>query len=37
MGTPLTADQLVAALRAEGCRVVEYKDWRTHNRNHKGA
>jgi hypothetical protein len=37
MATPLTADTLVAALTAEGVRVVEYGDWRTHNRNHKGA
>ncbi|MFG2143688.1 N-acetylmuramoyl-L-alanine amidase [Streptomyces sp. NPDC048696] len=36
MATPLTADQLVAALRAEGVRVVERPGWRTHNRNHKG-
>lgn len=36
MATPLTADQLVAVLRAEGLRVVEHRDWRTHNRNHKG-
>ncbi|WP_405664982.1 peptidoglycan-binding protein [Streptomyces sp. NBC_01166] len=37
MATPLTADQLLAALHAEGVSVVEYADWRTHNRNHKGA
>lgn len=37
MASPLTADRIVAALRAEGCRVVEYKSWRTHNRNHVGA
>lgn len=36
MATPMTADQLVAALRAEGVRYVEYRSWRTHNRNHKG-
>lgn len=36
MAAPLTADQLVAALRAEGLRVVEHRSWRTHNRNHKG-
>lgn len=36
MAIPLTPDQLVAALRAEGCRVVEVGSWRTHNRNHKG-
>ncbi|MEV6569917.1 N-acetylmuramoyl-L-alanine amidase [Streptomyces sp. NPDC051577] len=32
----MTADQLVAALAAEGVRYVEYRSWRTHNRNHKG-
>ena len=37
MATPMTADQMVAALRAEGCKVVERDGWRTHNRNHKGA
>jgi uncharacterized coiled-coil protein SlyX len=37
MATPLAASTLLAALRAEGCQVVEYKSWRTHNRNHKGA
>lgn len=36
MANPLTADTLLAALRAEGARVVEVGDWRTHNRNHKG-
>ncbi|MFE7122141.1 peptidoglycan-binding protein [Streptomyces sp. NPDC057654] len=36
MATPLTADVLVAALKAEGVRVVEHSGWRTHNRNHKG-
>lgn len=37
MATPLSATALVSALRAEGCRVVEVREWRTHNRNHKGA
>jgi N-acetylmuramoyl-L-alanine amidase len=37
MATPLTADKLVAALKAEGVRVVEYRSWRTHNRNSRGA
>ncbi|WP_424922508.1 peptidoglycan-binding protein [Streptomyces sp. wa53] len=37
MATPLTADQLLTALRAEGVDVVEHKSWRTHNRNHKGT
>ncbi|MFG3510258.1 N-acetylmuramoyl-L-alanine amidase [Streptomyces sp. NPDC047821] len=37
MATPLTADQLLAALRAEGVRVQEHAGWRTNNRNHRGA
>jgi hypothetical protein len=37
MASPLNPDQLVAALRAEGLIVHEVRDWRTHNRNHKGA
>lgn len=37
MATPMTPDQLVAALRAEGLKVIEHRSWRTHNRNHKGA
>lgn len=36
MATPLTATQLVKALRDEGLQVVEERSWRTHNRNHKG-
>ncbi|MDT0423510.1 peptidoglycan-binding protein [Streptomyces evansiae] len=37
MATPLTADRLVAALRAEGVKVIEYGKWRTHNRAEHGA
>jgi N-acetylmuramoyl-L-alanine amidase len=37
VATPLSADKMVSALRAEGVRVQEYRSWRTHNRNHKGA
>lgn len=37
MANPLTADALVAVLRAEGVTVVEHPGWRTNNRNHKGA
>ncbi|MFF5568106.1 peptidoglycan-binding protein [Streptomyces sp. NPDC012623] len=37
MATPLTADRLVAALRAEGVKVIEYGKWRTHNRAGHGA
>ncbi|MFF3322620.1 peptidoglycan-binding protein [Streptomyces sp. NPDC002889] len=36
MATPLTADRLLKALRDEGLRVVEHRNWRTHNRNHMG-
>ncbi|MEV7197186.1 peptidoglycan-binding protein [Streptomyces sp. NPDC093510] len=37
MATPLTSDALVRALRGEGVRMREHGNWRTHNRNHKGA
>lgn len=37
MAPPLSADRIVAALRREGCRVVEHDGWRTHNRNTVGA
>ncbi|MFG3495459.1 peptidoglycan-binding protein [Streptomyces sp. NPDC047928] len=37
MATPLTADRLLAALRAEGVTVVEHPGWRTHHRNHTGS
>lgn len=37
MATPLSADRLVRALKDEGVKVVEYKSWRTHNRNSRGA
>ncbi|MFE9039683.1 peptidoglycan-binding protein [Streptomyces sp. NPDC007818] len=37
MATPLSADRLLAALRAEGVTVVEHPGWRTHHRNHTGA
>lgn len=36
MAAPLTPDRLVAALKAEGVKVVERTGWRTHNRNRKG-
>ncbi|MFB7900197.1 LysM peptidoglycan-binding domain-containing protein [Streptomyces xiamenensis] len=32
MATPLPADKMLSALKAEGVKVVEYKSWRTHNR-----
>ncbi|MFG2144140.1 N-acetylmuramoyl-L-alanine amidase [Streptomyces sp. NPDC048696] len=32
MATPMTADQFLTALRAEGVRVVEVGNWQTHNR-----
>ncbi|MER6077014.1 peptidoglycan-binding protein [Streptomyces sp. NPDC001833] len=37
MAQPLSADQFLAALKTSGVRVVEHGNWRTHNRNHKGA
>ncbi|GAB7103749.1 hypothetical protein JCM4814A_20630 [Streptomyces phaeofaciens JCM 4814] len=37
MANPLSADALVAALRAEGVNVVEHAGWRSNNRNHKGS
>lgn len=38
MATPMTADQWLAALRAEGVTdLVEMPGWRTHNRNGRGA
>lgn len=37
MATPMSADQFVKALKAEGVKVAEHSGWRTHNRNHKGA
>jgi hypothetical protein len=36
MATPLSADVIVAALKAEGVKVAEHPGWRTHNRNSKG-
>lgn len=37
MATPMTADQMLAALKAEGVRVVEHAGWRTHNREGHGG
>ncbi|MEU2181089.1 peptidoglycan-binding protein [Streptomyces thermolilacinus] len=37
MAVPLSPDRLLAALRAEGVRVVEHPGWRTRNRDHTGA
>lgn len=36
MSAPLSADQFLAALKAEGLKVIEQGNWRTHNRNSKG-
>lgn len=36
MATPMPDNTFLAALRAEGCTVVEVGAWRTNNRNHKG-
>ncbi len=37
VATPMTAAQMVTALKNEGVHVVEMAGWRTHNRDHKGA
>lgn len=37
MASPLSADALISALRAEGVKTVEVPGWRTNNRNHVGA
>ncbi|WP_411118979.1 N-acetylmuramoyl-L-alanine amidase [Streptomyces sp. 058-1L] len=37
MAAPLSAAAFLAALRAEGVKVMEVGTWRTHNRNSKGA
>ncbi|MFD9482803.1 N-acetylmuramoyl-L-alanine amidase [Streptomyces sp. NPDC059991] len=37
MAPPMSADQFLSALRAEGLRVVEVDGWRTHNRAGHGA
>ncbi|MGS2588085.1 N-acetylmuramoyl-L-alanine amidase [Streptomyces hebeiensis] len=36
MAEPMSAAAILVALRAEGVRVVEVGNWRTHNRNAKG-
>ncbi|MFI9050289.1 N-acetylmuramoyl-L-alanine amidase [Streptomyces sp. NPDC053427] len=36
MAVPLSADRFLEALEAEGLRVAEVGDWRTHNREHMG-
>ena len=37
MATPLTASQAVkGSCVTKGLTVVELRNWRTHNRNHKG-
>ncbi|MEV1006137.1 N-acetylmuramoyl-L-alanine amidase [Streptomyces sp. NPDC049881] len=36
MAAPLSAERLLKALKDEGVRVVEYRSWRTHNRNSRG-
>lgn len=36
MATPVSADRFLAALRAEGVKVVEVAGWKTRNRNHVG-
>ncbi|MVO87432.1 N-acetylmuramoyl-L-alanine amidase [Streptomyces sp. p1417] len=36
MATPMTANEIVKQLKKFGIPYKEYKNWRTHNRNHKG-
>lgn len=36
MAIPMTAPQMLTALMREGIEPLEYRSWRTHNRNHKG-
>lgn len=36
MAAPMTADRMLQALRDEHLTVKEIRDWRHHNRNHKG-
>ncbi|MER5883079.1 peptidoglycan-binding protein [Streptomyces sp. NPDC001941] len=37
MATPMTATQIVTQLKKYGIPFKEYKDWKSHNRNHKGS
>jgi hypothetical protein len=37
MATPMTADQFLAALKAEGVHILEYVTWKTYNRNGHGG
>ncbi|MDQ1016702.1 hypothetical protein QFZ43_003251 [Streptomyces afghaniensis] len=37
MATPMTPAQVLAQFKKFGIPYAEYKDWKTHNRNHKGA
>ncbi|MGI5196925.1 peptidoglycan-binding protein [Streptomyces sp. CA-288835] len=37
MATPMTPAQIKAQLKKFGVSFKEYKDWSTHNRNHKGS
>jgi len=37
MATPMTPAQLLSQLKKWDVPYQEYKDWKTHNRNHKGA
>lgn len=36
MATPMTVAQIISQLKKWGIPFKEYKDWETHNRNHKG-
>lgn len=37
MATPMSADQFLAALKAEGLHIAEHAGWRTHNREGHGG
>ena len=37
MATPMTNDQMLNALKAEGLQVCEHANWRNHSRNHVGS
>jgi hypothetical protein len=36
MASPKGSNEILAALKSEGCVIQEYGDWRNHNRNHVG-
>lgn len=36
MSNPMTADKIISQLKRWNAPTMEYRNWRTHNRNHKG-